>query len=335
MDEQMNILRRIMADNRRMVELTAAYLNNEPRLIDGDTVNDLVRDCGVDKKQAIVALLSAAFGLDQDKRPGDLEFERIYLSRAVSILDPAVYMNDPYYKNVVLPPVRAGKWELLTECFTPYEGFIYDDLLILPDGTEIPRLGFFTSRFDFTAVLESGREWMMITPNEINTMAPHIAAARGKVATFGLGLGYYAYMVSRKPEVCSVTIVEKDPSVISLFKEYILPRFETKDKVNVICADAFSYARSILPRAGFDYLFADMWHDVSDGLDMYIRLKKFERTAPSTVFSYWIERSILSKLRETVFDQLNDRPGMTFEKLAPMLTDRYLRALARDMRIRD
>jgi len=332
MDERLLIQKRIMEDNRRMIELTAAYLNNEPRLVDKELVARLMRECGVGEKQAIVAILSSAFGLDPDLRPADLQFEKIYLSRSVALLDPAVYMNDPYYKNIVLPPVKLGKWELLTECFTPYEGFIYDDLLILPDGTEIPRLGFFSSRFDFSAVLEQGREWMMITPNEINTMAPHIAAAHGKVVTFGLGLGYFTYMVSRKSDVSSVTVVEKDPAVISLFKEYILPRFETKSKINIICADAFSYAEKILPSAGFDFLFADMWHDVSDGLDMYIRLKKLERLSPKTEFSYWIERSLLSELRKTVFDRLIDSPGMTYEKLMPMLKDRYLKALAREVK---
>ena len=50
-----------------------------------------------------------------------------------------------------------------------------------------------------------------------------VERAKGKVLTFGLGLGYFAYMCSLKEEVESVTVVEKDKSVIKLFNEIILP----------------------------------------------------------------------------------------------------------------
>ena len=39
---------------------------------------------------------------------------------------------------------------------------------------------------------------MTITPDEIETMKEAVDQAFGNVLTFGLGLGYYAYMVSEK-----------------------------------------------------------------------------------------------------------------------------------------
>ena len=60
---------------------------------------------------------------------------------------------------------------------------------------------------------------MLITPNEIETMKKSISEATGNVLTYGLGLGYYAYMVSMKENVESVTIVEKDKEIIDLFKK--------------------------------------------------------------------------------------------------------------------
>lgn len=328
MDEELEMMKAAMEDNRRFVTLVAAYLNNEPRLADPALLEKLEKECRVDRVSAFCALLSAAFGLDPECDPRDSVLEKHYLRRSVKMLDPAEYINDPYYKNISIEHKKVGKWELLTECFVPGEGFIYNDLTLCRDLTEIPNIGFFNTQFNFPAVLEGGREWMMITPNEINTMKEHIAAARGKVVTFGLGMGYFAYMASRKEEVVSVTVVEKEPEVISLFKECILPQFENRDKINIVCADAFSYAREVLPCAGFDFAFADIWHDVSDGVSCYMRFKKLEKLSPRTKFAYWIERSILSELRKSVFFSLCDKPGMTAAKLSPMLTEHYLRKLA-------
>ena len=67
---------------------------------------------------------------------------------------------------------------------------------------------------------------MTITPNEIETMKEAVDKASGNVLTFGLGLGYYAYMVSEKENVESVTIVDSNEDVIDLFKKYVLPQFK-------------------------------------------------------------------------------------------------------------
>ena len=46
----------------------------------------------------------------------------------------------------------------------------------------------------------------------------------------------------------------------------------------------------------FDFVFTDLWHDVSDGKDMYLKMKEYEKRSPNTIFSYWIEKSILCYL---------------------------------------
>ena len=59
---------------------------------------------------------------------------------------------------------------------------------------------------------------MSITPNEIETMEEAVKAATGKVIVYGLGLGYYPYMISLKDEVKEIVIVENDIKIINLFK---------------------------------------------------------------------------------------------------------------------
>ena len=137
---------------------------------------------------------------------------------------------------------------------------------------------------------------MTITPNEIETMKEAVDGAIGNVLAFGLGLGYYAYMVSEKENVENVTVVEINEDVIKLFNKYILPQFKHAEKIKIIKADAFEYAKNYITPGKFDYVFTDLWHDVSDGMDMYLKMKTFEKQSPKTVFSYWIEKSILCYL---------------------------------------
>ncbi|MNP21405.1 spermidine synthase [compost metagenome] len=137
---------------------------------------------------------------------------------------------------------------------------------------------------------------MTITPNEIETIREAVDQAFGNVLTFGLGLGYYAYMISEQDHVDSITVVEMNEDVIELFNKYVLPQFRNAGKIKIIKADAFEYAEQHLTPGKYDFVFTDLWHDVSDGIDMYLRMKKFEQQSPDTIFTYWIEKSILCYL---------------------------------------
>lgn len=132
---------------------------------------------------------------------------------------------------------------------------------------------------------------MSVTPNEINTMKEPILKAHGKVLTFGLGLGYFAYMVSVKENVESVTIIEKDASVISLFRKCILPQFKYKEKIKIIESDAFEFLNK-LKNGEYDFAFVDIYHDVGDGKEVYLKFKEKETLFSETEFTYWIEKSI-------------------------------------------
>jgi spermidine synthase len=114
-------------------------------------------------------------------------------------------------------------------------------------------------------------------------------------------------MTARKEDVISVTVVEKSEKVIELFKKYILPRFECRDKIRIVCADAFEYAQNSMPAEEYDYAFVDTWRDASDGLPMYERMKKLERLSPKTEFSYWIQSYILSRKRAQKYEILREK----------------------------
>ncbi|MEF2967730.1 hypothetical protein V3851_18015 [Paenibacillus sp. M1] len=286
---------KVNRENAKVFALLSHYLNNASDFINAEEIKDIA-DYGVTYEYAFTAILTAAFGLDIVDHTEDKELFNNYFSKMVHRLEVGEYYNNPYYKNIKIPTVNIGNSELKYEKYKPFEGFVCDDILRTPEGRQIPQIGFFDTEFRYPAVLENGRIWMTITPNEIETMKEAVDRASGNVLTYGLGLGYYAYMVSEKDDVASITVVDSNQDVIDLFKKYILPQFKYAHKVKLVKADAFEYAQTGMPQGKFDFVFTDLWHDVSDGIDLYLKMKKFEKLCPDTAFAYWIEKSILCYL---------------------------------------
>ncbi|MBQ7363779.1 MAG: hypothetical protein IJW48_04960 [Clostridia bacterium] len=302
--ERLNRLGGVFADNFEITRYYAWYLEYCPEVINREMIDELTRDGDITKKEAIVALLAEIFGIDVDRGAHDRRILRDYLTPSVRLLDAERYTSDPYYKNIRIESVKDGAWELRLERYPAYRAMIAGDMEIHDGFREVPPLGFFTEDFYFPAVLEDGNEWMTLTPVDLDTSREAIERAHGRVVTFGLGLGYYAYMVSRKSDVESITVIERSPEVIELFKKHVLPQFERADKVRIICADAFEYAEHECPKEGYDVAFVDTWRDASDGAPMYKRMKALEHLSPKTEFLYWIENFLISRIRAEKYEEL-------------------------------
>ena len=296
----------IFNDNFRVKRLYADYLERFPEIITKDMV-DSICEHGIEKELAISALLAEIFALDPEKNESDKRILRSYIIPSIRILDAKKYTENPYYKNIKLPDIKLGNWEFKNETYEPYRAVICHDMILNEDFSEIPPLGFFTERFAFPAVLEDGNEWMTLTPVDLDTSEDAINSAHGKVITFGLGLGYFAYMASEKAEVESVTVIEKSERVIELFKNYVLLQFKHPEKIRIINCDAFEYAEKKMPMEHYDFAFVDTWRDASDGAPMYERMKKLEQLSPMTEFSYWIESFLISSIRARKLVEIRDK----------------------------
>lgn len=283
----------VKENNFEVIGMIAYYLINHPDFINEDMIKELVSSCNISEEEAFFVLFCSACGLDDCKKE-DQYLINNYFRKSIKRLNANDYMSNPYYKNILVDTVKFNNWEIKYESYKPYEAFIYNDLIVNGD-VEIPCVGYFNEEFKYLSVLENDNEWMMITPNEINTMQGVIDSVSGNVVTFGLGLGYFAYMVSLKDSVRSITVVEKNKSVIELFNKFILPKFEYKDKVKIVNEDAFEFARNM---KDYDYAFVDLWHDVSDGVNLYLKMKKLEKN--NIKYFYWIEKSIISRLKWNV-----------------------------------
>jgi len=104
-----------------------------------------------------------------------------------------------------------------------------------------------------------GGVWMTDLPIEQAQHDRELQEAHGDVLIGGLGLGYAATQLIRRPEVDSVTVVEISPEVIELVQPHI------DDEIIVICADLFEYLEGLTPVPPFDYCFFDIWQSDGEG----------------------------------------------------------------------
>ena len=313
--------------NGQVLAFVASYLNNCPTLVTREIIEEITNGNKAGEERAFSSFLSNVFcESDEDARV----YEKEYFSVGVKKLNPQDYYENPYFSTIKIPEMNEGGWDLGYQSYAPFEGFIYRDIQKTEGYTEVPQIGFFDEEFSYPTVFENGREWMAIKPNEIETMRSPIEKARGSVLVYGLGIGYFAYMVSQKSDVSAVTVVERDENAIALFKKHILPQFPKGNKITVIKSDAFEYAQNEMKKGGYDYVFTDLWHDVSDGVDLYVKMKKYETLCPNSRFEYWIEDSILSSIRWSIFDGIlakakNGTFQGTAQEVEAYLTDNYLK----------
>ncbi len=279
----------IHEDNERILTLMSEYLCFTPDAIRPEDVRDLSDACRLTLNEAYCVLLAARCGLAPD-RPEDVRLSRGYLPRMVRQLDPADYAADAYFRTVRPAVGQNGAVDLVYETVQPMELFVADDFQVDGEGRVLPQLGWFPEAFSYPAIREDGRVWMTVTPNEINTIRPAIQKSRGKVLAYGLGLGYYAFHALLKSDVTQVTVVEKNPQVIDVFRRLLLPFFPRKEALRIVEADAYDYAKNVMPGENYDTVFTDLWHDVADGLPLYRRMKALETPGPT--YLYWIEKTL-------------------------------------------
>lgn len=299
-------------------DLLLSYLLEFKNLITSEKMKKMVAR-GLDEEKAFAKILTSELS---PKNPRIASLLKEHLNHFCTLISKDKYVNNKYYKNIVFPEVKQGKWTMTHGKYLPFEGFALRD--ISQKGKyfkEITNLGFFSEEFSFPLIMEKESTWMSVTPHEIETMQKAIEIVSGQVVVLGLGLGYFPYMISLKEDISKVIIIEKDQEAIDLFKKHILPQFANQEKITLIHQDAYSYLEQSLAKSEADYLFADLWQNVDDGLIHYIDLKKKEKLYPKTQFLYWIEDSLIAMIRRiiiTIFEE--SIAGYTLENYQEAVT---------------
>ena len=227
-----------------------------------------------------------------------------YFKKVFTLLNADIINNNPYVKGISFANKTSGEWTFSNDTYEAFEPFVFNSHVVDENNyyQEIPQIGFFDKKVNYPVIKQKDNMCMSVTPNEINTMMTPIKNAKGKCITFGLGLGYYVYMLSNKEEVESITVIEIDDITIKLFKEEILPHFSHPEKVVIKKYDAFEYMKNVNLNQ-YDHIFVDIHHDASDGLDVYMKCLSL---LGDNKFDFWIEDSIILLVRKMIISELYD-----------------------------
>lgn len=231
------------------------------------------------------------------------EFLRNYMESEIFsemlIHETSWLTRNPYFQQVGDVSAVSGNLTLGLADTKAWTIYPYDIGKKSKVGIRTPQIAIFRENIKYQTVAEDGETWMSIAPSEIITMEPNIEHAHGNVLTIGCGLGYFAFAVAQKQNTSQVTIVEKNPHVIKLFEENILPRFapEIQAKIKIKQADGLEYLDNT-PDGQFDYCFADIWKSNAD-MEPFLRCKAVGNKFQKTTVEHWIEDALVYELSET------------------------------------
>ena len=144
-----------------------------------------------------------------------------------------------------------------------------------------------------------GKLVMTDTAMERESNCAVVREARGDVLIAGLGLGMIVVPIARKPEVRSVTVIERSADAIAL----VMPPLgkyldDTASKLIVVLADAFTWRPA--KGAAWDTIYFDIWSNISTGnLREIVRLKrKFrQRIRLGGWMGAWMQRELQARER--------------------------------------
>ena len=115
-------------------------------------------------------------------------------------------------------------------------------------------VNFRTGEIDAPRMLINNRLWMSITFMEIQSHWIPIRKAKGKIATAGLGMGYFVLRAIEKPEVKSIDVYEIEQKVVDYFKKNFSNR-KGFEKIKFIVGDA----RKKMKKKTYDFVFVDIY----------------------------------------------------------------------------
>lgn len=140
---------------------------------------------------------------------------------------------------------------------------------------------------------------MSDTGMELDTNLPIVEQANHNVLIGGLGLGIIALAIERKPEVDSITIVEKEKEIIDLITKYV----KFSDKVKIVHGDIFEFK----PTQKYNTIYFDIWNDIcgdnyADMKSLKRKFRKFlDKNSGSTEISCWRESDTRTAYKKEVY----------------------------------
>ena len=197
----------------------------------------------------------------------------------------------PQYRSGNIGPWRINPGGQLANDWGYYSGLCLLEML--------PSL---VRRVPSDANVEGGNweTWMSLTPHEVESQELGYIHARGSVVIMGLGMGWIAANVALNPRVKQVTIVERDPDIILLFRES--GAFESipeaaQRKIAIVNADALEWH----PESGTatTFLYADIWLQIGEPNAIQHVRRMQEHVQAEAIYFWGQELAIYTALQRT------------------------------------
>ena len=311
------IIQELIGNNNININVADLLVNafNYTDIFDINEINQYIKE-GLNEKEAMMQMFTKAFDIDYELDENK-EVMDAYILDNLKKLEDKEYLNNEYAKTIKATG-KYKRYALKYIDYEPYQLFAYDDISLDKDK-ENSRIGYFDHKFSYLALTEGNNIWMSLNPNEIETMKPFIKTAKGDVLVLGLGMGYVPFMMALKPEVKSITIVEKDPDIISLFNTLIYQNFKNKGKIKIVEDDGINFVKR---QNKYDYIFADLWHSPEDGLSLFVQLKRINKN-----IDCWLEVSMYALLRRCMISLIEENTlgyGEENYKFSKTYTDKVI-----------
>lgn len=230
----------------------------------------------------------------QEFKGSKAEWPSLYLSTQE-------YIRNPYTSHIRFDDLSQTAFKYTQETIQAHELFSVSSI-VDDENRELNdwmRLRAMDEPYQATFLWQDDEVWMLDAPSEMNTIEPYAKKAKGKVLTFGLGIGFYVYMALLNDDVESVTIVERSPEVIQLFNTVLRPQFPQSKEIKIIQGDAFDYFNEDTLNQ-YDSVFVDIWQSNEDGLEMIERLLE-QYLPPFEQVDFWIESSCMEIMHALIF----------------------------------
>lgn len=144
----------------------------------------------------------------------------------------------------------------------------------------------------YVRLTHKGECVMSNTNMEKRTNMDFCINAHGDVLIGGLGIGMIILAIQDKPEVKSITVIEKNQEVIDM----VASQLNFNEKVNIICADVFEWK----PEKGvkYDVSYMDIWNWVNEDVyekemkplkRRYARFLRSKQENPNRYNKCWVE----------------------------------------------
>lgn len=160
------------------------------------------------------------------------------------------------YKNIKIHKFTVSKEDVRRQKIIAAMSCVYEDYFDFDAG-------------EYVSLNIGGELVMSNTPMEIRTNSEFMNEAFGDVMIVGLGLGIILFEIAKKPNVNSITVIEKNSDLIDLIKP-ILPHY-IKNKLTIINGDIYD----IDIKEKFDSLYFDIWNTIKG--DNYPQMKELTK----------------------------------------------------------